>query len=72
MKGDAENVIANLTSVNTEKISLADVYKNTNKTVKLELPPGVTVTNHDVLAHIVVKNKKTRSQVNDSVLPKTR
>jgi hypothetical protein len=38
---------------------LADVYKNTNKTVKLELPPGVTVTNHDVLAHIVVKNKKT-------------
>ena len=55
----AENVIANLTSVNTEKISLADVYKNTNKTVKLELPPGVTVTNHDVLAHIVVKNKKT-------------
>ena len=55
----AENVIANLKSINTEKISLADVYKNTNKTVKLEIPPGVTVTNHDVLAHIVVKTKKT-------------
>lgn len=55
----AENIIANLKTVNTEKISLADVYKNTNKTVKLELPAGVTVTNSDVLAHIVVKSKNT-------------
>ncbi len=54
----AENAIANLTAVTTEKVSLADVLKNTNKTVKLEIPPGVTVTNHDVLVHIVVKSKK--------------
>lgn len=55
----AENIIANLSAVNTEKISLADVYKNTDKTVKLELPAGVTVTNHDVLVRIVVKDKRT-------------
>jgi len=55
----SDSVIANLTSLNTEKISLADVYKNTNKTVKLELPPGVTVTNHDVLARIIVKEKNS-------------
>lgn len=54
----SENAIANLTAVTTEKVSLADVLKNTNKTVKLEIPPGVTVTNHDVLVHIVVKSKK--------------
>lgn len=55
----AENIIAGLTAVNTEKITLADVLENTDKTVKLALPPGVTVTNHDVLVHIVVKDKKT-------------
>ena len=55
----AENIIANLTSVNTDKISLADVLGNTKKTAKLALPAGVTVTNHDVLVHIVVKDKKT-------------
>lgn len=55
----AENIIAGLTAVNTEKITLADVLQNTDKTVKLALPPGVTVTNHDVLVHIVVKDKKT-------------
>lgn len=55
----AENIISNLTAVNTEKISLADVYKNTDKVVKLELPPGVTVTNHDVQVRIIVKDKKT-------------
>ncbi len=55
----AENIIAGLTSVDTEKITLADVLQNTDKTVKLALPPGVTVTNHDVLVHIVVKDKKT-------------
>ncbi|MCR5757792.1 MAG: hypothetical protein K6F95_07785 [Selenomonas sp.] len=54
----AENIIANLTAVNTEKITLADVLQTTDKTVKLALPPGVTVTNHDVLVHIVVRNKK--------------
>ena len=41
----AENIISNLTTVATEKISLADVVGNTDKTVKLALPPGVTVTN---------------------------
>jgi YbbR domain-containing protein len=55
----AENIISNLTAVNTEKISLADVYKNTDKVVKLELPPGVTVTNHDVQVRIIVRDKKT-------------
>ena len=59
----AENLIANLTSVPTEKVSLADVLKNTNKTVKLSLPAGVTVTNHDVLVHIAVKSKKTEKSM---------
>ena len=54
----AENIISNLTTVSTEKISLADVVGNTDKTVKLALPPGVTVTNHDVLVRIVVKEKQ--------------
>jgi YbbR domain-containing protein len=54
----AENIISNLTTVATEKISLADVVGNTDKTVKLALPPGVTVTNHDVLVRIVVKEKQ--------------
>ena len=54
----AENIIANLTSVNTDKISLADVLGNTKKTAKLALPAGVTVTNHDVLVHIMVKEKQ--------------
>jgi YbbR domain-containing protein len=54
----AENIISNLTTVATEKISLADVVGNTDKTVKRALPPGVTVTNHDVLVRIVVKEKQ--------------
>ena len=59
----SENIIANLTFIPTEKVSLADVLKNTNKTVKLELPSGVTVTNHDVLVHIAVKSKKTEKSM---------
>ena len=59
----SETIIANLTSIPTEKVSLADVLKNTNKTVRLELPAGVTVTNHDVLVHIAVKSKKTEKSM---------
>ena len=59
----AENIISKLDTVNTEKISLADVLENTDKTVKLALPPGVTVTNHDVLVHIVVKSKESNKSL---------
>ena len=42
----------------TEPISLADVTKSTKKTVKLELPEGITVTNKDVNVTIEVSEKK--------------
>lgn len=47
-----------ITTINTEPISLADVTKSTKKTVKLELPEGITVTNKDVNVTIEVSEKK--------------
>lgn len=48
-----------ISSLSTEPISLDDVTKSQDKTVKLILPDGVTVTNPDVVVHLVVKEKKT-------------
>ena len=53
-----EQVISGITSLDTEKISLADIVKNTDKNVKLVLPDGVTVTNREVVVHIIVREKK--------------
>ena len=53
-----EQVISGITSLDTEKISLADVIKNTDKSVKLVLPDGVTVTNHEVMVHLIIREKK--------------
>ena len=49
-----------VSSLSTEPISLADVTKNMDKTVKLILPDGVTVTNPDVVVHLVVKAKEDK------------
>jgi len=49
-----------VSSLSTEPISLADVTKNMDKTVKLILPDGVTVTNSDVVVHLVVKAKEDK------------
>ena len=53
-----EQVISAISSLDTEKISLADVTRNADKSVKLILPDGVTVTNRDVMVHLVVREKK--------------
>ena len=42
----------------TEKISLAGVTGNTDRTVKLVLPEGIAVTNQEVVVHLLVKEKK--------------
>ena len=52
------SVISGISSIETEKLSLTDVTRNTEKTVKLILPDGVTVTNHDVVVHITVRARK--------------
>lgn len=51
----AENAIANITAIDTEPVVLTDVTQNTDQTVRLVLPDGVTVTNHDVTVHIIVQ-----------------
>lgn len=53
-----DKAIADVNSLPTEKISLVDVLGNTDKTVKLVLPNGVTVTNNNVVVHIMVKAKE--------------
>ena len=59
MAGD-EAKTSTVSSLSTEPISLADVTKNMDKTVKLILPDGVTVTNPDVVVHLVVKAKEDK------------
>lgn len=53
-----EDAIKGISVIETEKISLSDVKKTMDKTVKLHLPDGVTVTNPEVTVHIEVKDKK--------------
>ena len=57
--GDEKN-ISSIDYVETEKIDLKDITKNTDKTVKLVLPEGVTVTNREVTVHIVVKSASAK------------
>ena len=49
-----ENVIGAITSIGTEEFSLADVHATEHRTVKLVLPPGVTVTDPNVTVEIKV------------------
>ena len=53
-----EKVISAVDTLTTEKISLADVTGNTDRTVKLVLPEGIAVTNQEVVVHILVREKK--------------
>jgi YbbR domain-containing protein len=55
--GDAA-VLENITALDTEKISLADVTKSVRKAVLVHLPDGVTVTNKTVVVSIDVIEKK--------------
>lgn len=53
-----DDMLAKISSIETEKISLAGLTKNADKTVQLVLPDGVTVTNHAVTVHIEIRAKK--------------
>ena len=53
-----EDVIANINEIDTVPVPLDDVTGSTEKKAELVLPNGVMVTNHEVVVHIVVKNKK--------------
>ena len=57
-----EDVLAKLSSISTETISLDGLTKTTDKNVKLAPPDGVTVTNNSVTVHIEVKEKKKTQQ----------
>ena len=57
-----EKVIAGINTLPTEKISLAEILNSTDKTVRLLLPDGVTVTNPNVVVHITVKAKEDSKQ----------
>ena len=48
------DVIGTITSIGTEEFSLADVHTTEKRTVKLVLPPGVTVTDPNVTVEIKV------------------
>lgn len=52
-----QRIVDTLDSVETEKISLADVAKSGAKEVKLQLPIGITVTNDMVKVKIDVEEK---------------
>ena len=53
-----EQLINHLDSISTEKISLAGMTKSGKKTVKLELPQGVVVTNKEIVVSIEITAKK--------------
>ncbi len=53
-----EKAISSVDTLMTEKISLAGVTGNTDRTVKLVLPEGIAVTNQEVVVHLLVKEKK--------------
>jgi len=55
--GEAK-LIESLNEINTEKISLKGITKSTKKDVKLDLPPGITVTNGIVSVIIDIAEKK--------------
>lgn len=53
-----DKLLANINTIDTDKLSLAGINKNTNRTVKLNLPEGVTAVNREVDVHIVIRQKK--------------
>ena len=53
-----EDAIRGLSAIDTVKIPMGDVKASMNKTIKLQLPDGVTVTNQEVTVHIEVRAKK--------------
>lgn len=55
--GDGK-LLKNISSIDTEPIDLAGITQNTEMTVRLALPEGVTVTNKEVKVSITVKKKK--------------
>lgn len=54
-----DDTLAKILGIETEKISLEGLTKDTDKTVQLVLPEGVTVTNHTVTVHIEIRPKKS-------------
>lgn len=55
--GDAV-VLAKLTAIDTEPLSLADVKQNDKRTAQLVLPEGVTVSNREVVVTFELKPKE--------------
>lgn len=53
-----DKLLANINTIDTEKLSLVGINKNTNRTLKLNLPEGVTAVNREVDVHIVIRQKK--------------
>lgn len=53
-----EKTIANIQSIRTEMISLADFTQSGEKTVQLDLPDGVLVTNKEIKVRVEVKKKE--------------
>lgn len=56
-----EELIDKVLSVETEPISLSDVSKDTDKSVSLRLPEGVTVTDGEVKVHIDVRARQNQA-----------
>jgi len=50
----AEDVIAKITSIETEEFSLSDVQKTEKRQVRLSLPAGVTAADPNVMVEIQV------------------
>lgn len=50
-----EETLAQITSVDTEPVNLADLGKSTSRKVQLKLPEGVTVTNKEVTVYLEIR-----------------
>lgn len=50
-----EEALAQIASVDTEPVNIADIGKSTSRKVQLVLPEGVTVTNKEVTVYLEVK-----------------
>lgn len=57
-----DEVINTISEIETEPISLSGITQKQDKTVRLRLPEGVTVTNKDVMVHIEVRAKSETSR----------
>ena len=50
-----EETLAQITSVDTEPVNLADLGKSTSRKVQLKLPEGITVTNKEVTVYLEIR-----------------